>query len=438
MVEWLRRQMSKRRINKWLEELLNGQSIAAAALECFGEEAVPAALDGLNDSRAKGSEGNQDPEPLRGLCRVLKPYAPAAAVEIVAPQLPRLRGDARKAVVDLLVSIDTPQAWQAITAAVLDPDTTQSADARYALWGAVRHRPGDKPSGGDVEQLVRSLTAMAGQTRAFELYKLAQTLLSLDRPAAIEALTRADFFQREHEDVRHVLDALHQAKAKPPDGATAILREWCRRAWETPQDDALGRLAQMALPLVARAAPEEAPALIEKFRHRAGCGSWGAAEATAVLHGVEDAYDHVARRVFERDAEGQVHDRFDKLTHPQQVYWVCFEVDAQVCNGGFEQFFFNPSGKYSRLAPQALAEVGAANRSSLMLKALEILGPQQVEAAEQVYLNIMEPEVRSRLSELDTQYYDKMQAEPVLELLKYYAARHAGHFRSEREGSPSS
>ncbi|HEY7089451.1 MAG TPA: DUF4375 domain-containing protein, partial [Tepidisphaeraceae bacterium] len=320
-----------------------------------------------------------------------------------------------------------------VTAAAIDPDATQSTDARYALWGAVRHRPADKPFGADVAPLVRSLTAMVGQTRKFELYQLAQTLLCLNRSAAIEVLTRAEVFQLEHEDVWYVLDALHKAKAKLPDVATAALREWCRRALESPRDNRLDRVVQMALPLLARAAPEEAPALIEKFRDRGGFASWGAAEATAVLHGVEDAYDYVARRVFERDEQGQVHDRFENLTHPQQVYWVCFEVDAQVCNGGFEQFFFNPSGRYSRMAPQALVEVGATKCASLMLKALEFLGPDRVEAAEKVYLNITEPEVRSRLSELDSQYYDKMHAEPVLELLKYYAARHAEHFRGEQK-----
>src|SRR5690606_22480419 len=48
----------------------------------------------------------------------------------------------------------------------------------------------------------------------------------------------------------------------------------------------------------------------------------------------------------------------DGLPVPLRAWYVAFVVDAEVLNGGFNQFFFNPSGVLAGEAPEALRTIG--------------------------------------------------------------------------------
>jgi len=60
------------------------------------------------------------------------------------------------------------------------------------------------------------------------------------------------------------------------------------------------------------------------------------------------------------------------LTKPQQAIYIIWSLEAEVNNGGFNQFYFNSSGQYSDLIPDALKMVGALKFADLTTRANDI------------------------------------------------------------------
>ena len=48
---------------------------------------------------------------------------------------------------------------------------------------------------------------------------------------------------------------------------------------------------------------------------------------------------------------------------------------SEVCNGGFEQFFWNPAGVLAPEAVEGFREIGLPQLSALIVAAMELLGP---------------------------------------------------------------
>jgi hypothetical protein len=176
--------------------------------------------------------------------------------------------------------------------------------------------------------------------------------------------------------------------------------------------DKSSRAFEFALPVLARAAPEVArPTVTEYLSSESLMLMRGAREALAVLAGVEDARGVVVRKL--RGKDRGYH--FEKLSEPQKIYWIAYQVDEQVTSNGFSGYFSNPSGRHANEAPAALEAIGAPKSAQLMRWALEI-GPRESEESQ-----------RDRGS-LDSQYY-ALKDEDILGLLVVYAARYSEHFR---------
>jgi len=60
------------------------------------------------------------------------------------------------------------------------------------------------------------------------------------------------------------------------------------------------------------------------------------------------------------------------LTKPQQAIYIIWCLEAEVNNGGYNQFYFNSSGQYADLAPDALKIVGAIKFADLTTRANDI------------------------------------------------------------------
>lgn len=59
----------------------------------------------------------------------------------------------------------------------------------------------------------------------------------------------------------------------------------------------------------------------------------------------------------------------ESLPRGLQIFYLSFLVEAEVMNGGFNQFFWNSSSKYAPLIEHALVELGAAQASSIFREA---------------------------------------------------------------------
>ena len=67
-------------------------------------------------------------------------------------------------------------------------------------------------------------------------------------------------------------------------------------------------------------------------------------------------------------------DRTDKLSEAERVIFVIREVEAEVNNGGFSQYFFNSSGAFAGEIVSAFETVGAHEIAAICKKAVESFG----------------------------------------------------------------
>jgi hypothetical protein len=54
-----------------------------------------------------------------------------------------------------------------------------------------------------------------------------------------------------------------------------------------------------------------------------------------------------------------------------QIFYLSFIVEAEVMNGGFNQFFWNPSSEFAELMATALHDLGATEAATLFAQAIE-------------------------------------------------------------------
>ena len=98
----------------------------------------------------------------------------------------------------------------------------------------------------------------------------------------------------------------------------------------------------------------------------------------------------------------------DKLNEAQKVFFLNQNLERQVNNGGFHQFYGNSSGDNAMQTVEALRVVGAAKTANLLLAANEQFPdgvvPSDRDQREQV-LEEIEDRASDVWSELDRQFY---------------------------------
>jgi hypothetical protein len=76
-------------------------------------------------------------------------------------------------------------------------------------------------------------------------------------------------------------------------------------------------------------------------------------------------YEHLSRKC----AYGE---DFEALSKEEAVLYLCQVLENEVNNGGFSQFFYNPSGNFSLETLQALKTIGACKTAAVYEKALSV------------------------------------------------------------------
>ncbi|HKG05605.1 MAG TPA: DMP19 family protein [Pedobacter sp.] len=69
---------------------------------------------------------------------------------------------------------------------------------------------------------------------------------------------------------------------------------------------------------------------------------------------------------------GQEYESVLSLTGAQQAIYINWGLEAEINNGGFNQYYYNSTGQFARLAPEALKLVGAHQLASLTQAANEM------------------------------------------------------------------
>ena len=82
------------------------------------------------------------------------------------------------------------------------------------------------------------------------------------------------------------------------------------------------------------------------------------------------------RAEFERACGSWHGQEFDSLPERVRILIAIWALEAEVNNGGFDQFFLNESGDLAWFAPQALERIGAVQMASIVKEANSAFGSE--------------------------------------------------------------
>ena len=245
-------------------------------------------------------------------------------------------------------------------------------------------------------------------------------LLALDFERAKDVLVGKDIFRPDDERIHVVLKALRENQVPvPASQLRSLLTGLKNKAAKYPFDYTYAD----GLILLARAEGSRAKDLI------ADAQRWGnkevkdgAACAAEIAAGISDAYGFV-RGLYERKG-------VKGLSKPQLYYLTLWQLDAEVFNGGFSQYYFNSSGGLAAFAVEAANAVGAAQLAGIIQKANALFGEKGPHHDRNMRMEQLSKIDLEALDKLNTPYYEC--SERLSELLPRFVATHAEAFKPAR------
>lgn len=118
---------------------------------------------------------------------------------------------------------------------------------------------------------------------------------------------------------------------------------------------------------------------------------------------------------------------YDVLSTPERVFLNIWELESEVNNGGFDQYFFNSSGRLVPNVVAALHAIGASAMAQVVQRAIEAVGQDvqwQDDTARQVYMTELSPQATNTLSDLDQAFY-RYPDDLTMLLYRYVSERRA-------------
>jgi hypothetical protein len=117
---------------------------------------------------------------------------------------------------------------------------------------------------------------------------------------------------------------------------------------------------------------------------------------------------------------------YNDLSTPERVFLVIWELESEVNNGGFHQYFYHSSGALAPHVVGALKTIGAPATADIVQRALNAAANTTTSWAHdvnrQAQVNQLSSETRQILEELDQEYYAC--PEDLTPLLYKYVADH--------------
>ncbi|MFY7878393.1 MAG: DMP19 family protein [Pirellula sp.] len=118
---------------------------------------------------------------------------------------------------------------------------------------------------------------------------------------------------------------------------------------------------------------------------------------------------------------------FAQQSSPQKTFSAIWELESQVNNGGFDQYFCNSDSDIIAYSPKALREIGATACAAIVESALQVIDPLPDDCdARQEAIDAAGEKGEERLNELDTQFF--AYPDNLTELLFAFVAKHPNEF----------
>lgn len=166
---------------------------------------------------------------------------------------------------------------------------------------------------------------------------------------------------------------------------------------------------------------ESGPSTSDDEKKRLEWKKEAAAEALCMLRGIPQPVDLAYEKCENRN-------RIPPISLMNIV--LVSDIDAEVNNGGFDQYFFNNSGDQADKAIHALQAIGATGKAQILRKSLALFGPQGPSKNREERHHQREkmlPSDADKLRELDRFWYDDK--ENIRLLLYLYASVNRAAFK---------
>ncbi len=118
----------------------------------------------------------------------------------------------------------------------------------------------------------------------------------------------------------------------------------------------------------------------------------------------------------------------------KQTIYVIGRLEAEVNNGGYNQFYYNSSGKYADLVPEALKSIGAKKFFDLMINANVTYKKEKnkiVEKQDGTIEGFQKSYENNPLSKLDDRFYVLYESEDLAKLQIKFIRKHVSDFIDE-------
>jgi hypothetical protein len=164
----------------------------------------------------------------------------------------------------------------------------------------------------------------------------------------------------------------------------------------------------------------------------AGCGSNGGvplSKKRLLAPGSELDLIRISEAVWARESTHGV----QALSPPERVFLCVWNLEAEVNNGGFDQFFLNSAGDNALDTPRALREIGASQAATIAEEANAVfgkLGPPTDRDTRIQALERLGSAATETLNSLDTKFYKY--PDNLEQLLRQYVDRNREEFYAAR------
>lgn len=389
----------------------------------LGEKAYSRALEILRDPALTDrllhltTPNNSLPEaPINRLCEIFdqEPPLPKPVASLLAPFLNADGEEIRKSVALIIGSIGTADSIPHLRRALSD----DNHDVRsYALMGVERAIDGDRIADSEKGELYKLVASLwPADTRSDEI---APILLKLDRELAIPFLLDDQLLSINFRPAWRILWALNQESIEVPRTRLLAL---IADADQDPLKYPLDNILEEALPLLAAHREAEDLPLLERYLdHENVDVSRGAIVA---LYRYHRYYERI------RNPWDVVREQgWAALTEVEKYICALGELDSEVSNGGFAQYYFNSSGDHWKDAERGLAAIGAPKRHKLLLNTVKRFGvtePAADRKARQTQLSKVVRQQENPFTDQDAAWYETHDENLNRLLFKYNLANLAG------------
>lgn len=284
----------------------------------------------------------------------------------------------------------------------------------YALMGIERAISADRISIKHKEAYYNLVAGVWPNDTSFEVSdKVPHIMLQLRPNSAIERLSQPDLLTSSFDPAWRILEAFsYQKVVIPRRHLLELIKEASIEPIEYPKDN----LIEWALTLLGMHRNKEDLALLEQMlEHTNEDISKGAIEGLYAYHNyselVRDPWDVI-------QAEG-----WEALTDAEKHIYAIKELDAEVNNGGFAQYYFNSYGDHWMEAQSGLKEIGANEHYNIVTATIELFGktpPSQNQKTRNSQLASLVKKQEDPFSKQDSAWYKSGENESLEKLIFRY------------------